>query len=51
VDVEGGVGENRAAVCVEESVGGCDAAVAEAGAVEVVKGFGERGQERDQLAR
>jgi hypothetical protein len=40
LEVEGGVGEDGASVGVEEDVGGGEAAVSEAGAVEVVHGFG-----------
>jgi hypothetical protein len=48
--MEGGVGEDGAAVGVEENVLGVDGAVGEAGRVEVGQGVGEWGEERDELA-
>ena len=48
--VEDGVREGGAAVGVEHDVGGGYTAVGEAGAVEVVEGFGEWAQEGDELA-
>jgi hypothetical protein len=47
LEVEGGVGEDGASVGVEEGVAGIETAVREAGAVEVVQGFGEWGEECD----
>jgi hypothetical protein len=48
--VEGGVGEDGAAVGVEEDVFGRDGAVGEACGVEVGEGVGQWGQEGDQFA-
>ncbi|WP_241995320.1 hypothetical protein [Kribbella antiqua] len=48
--VEGGVGQDRAAVGVEHDVVGGDAAVGQAAAVEVVEGVRERAQQGDELA-
>jgi len=50
VSVEGGVGEDRAAVGVEQDVVRVDGAVGEARGVEMSQGVGERGEEGDQLA-
>ncbi|XBV24440.1 hypothetical protein ABN611_38515 [Kribbella sp. HUAS MG21] len=48
--MEGGVGEDGAAVGVEHDVLGGDRAVGEAGVVEVGYGFGHGGQEGDEFA-